>query len=161
MSVAVARQAEYEAAPHWHGPIAAKQTGFDLSAVLDLSPNLSEQNLEALQALSVPELANKLRLKWSDIKNWYTPVADHLKRKKRASGKKRSQTEFLESLESTVEDLTAETDSDIRIADSIESLAKSAQIEALVQLGKNQEIMTSPQRKKFRDKIDSFLDSLD
>jgi hypothetical protein len=204
--------------------------------------------MEVLRKLSVQALADKLRLKWAGIKNWYTPVADrwgasgqmdpnvcitnfifasgvgatlhpsvvqylHLivsknldmidfttktlsfdvwkdsaplgidpstgqrvaggaptdvaarlaaKRKSRATGKKRTQADFLESLESTIVDLsTAETDSDIRIADSIESLAKSAQLEALIHLGKNQEIMTSPQKKKFRDKMDNFLDTLD
>ena len=79
-----------------------------------------------------------------------------------ASLKTRTQTDFLDSLKSTIVDLsTAETDSDIRIADSIESLAKSALLEALIHLGKNQEIMTSPQKQKFTDNMGNFLDTLD
>ena len=242
VSVVAAHQDVLSEMLFWHGNIANKLAGWKLDEPLKLDPNLSEHNMAWLSKLSVNDLATKLRLKWSDIKGWYTTPSDRWA----ASGQndtnvcisnymsestphravvqylhcivydkqdlldfatktlsmrvcrdaaprgidpvtgqptareasasvsqrlaarcasctpaKQPHDAILAQLGDSLDSLGEDTDADISIAKSIESLATSAKLEALIKIGQNQNILTSPQKKKYRDNMSKFLETLD
>ena len=81
-----------------------------------------------------------------------------------ARGTKRSSEQFLSDMTETLINLAAETRSEKDNADSFKKMAlameKQAKSEALIAIGKNQEILTDPQKAVYEQKMSDFLNSL-